>query len=64
MALPTVALAKVGLPDEVPFRERRLVEAMGIEPMSALRQDSSATCLFSGYTHLQRQRKHKTNESA
>ena len=31
-------------------KERRLVEAMGVEPMSALYQASSATCLSFDYT--------------
>jgi len=31
--------------------KRRLVEAMGIEPMSALLQTSSATCLAFIHTH-------------
>jgi hypothetical protein len=42
-------------PDEV-AQQRRLVEAMGIEPMSALQITPSATCLFFDYTHTTPQR--------
>ena len=47
-----------GKPDEANLKklaqtdQRRLVEAMGVEPMSALQQAPSATCLFFDYTML------------
>lgn len=37
------------MPYEAP-KERSMVEAMGVEPMSALLPISSATCLVSDYT--------------
>jgi len=44
-----------GSPYEAPG-ERSMVEAMGIEPMSAISQASGATCLFFDSTYLTPQR--------
>ncbi len=41
----------------------KLVEAMGIEPMSALSFPTDTTCLFFEYIHLQPQRHSFVNES-
>lgn len=51
-----------GVPNEMKWNWGKSMEAMGIEPMSALHQAPSATCLFSEYTLKPPQRHRLANE--